>query len=185
MQKDTPVHAAGPTTTVTAGDVVYACDSASGPQIAHVFAETQLFSMQSSGVWLVSWLYSFIAPQAQASDALKILLHALSTFEVNPQWEYRQLMMNGNAGQGAMDDFRKSMDQIRVDYERRSAASQSQFDEMDRAIRGVDLTVDPVDGKQREVWTGTGAPHWVNGLNQIADSVTQPSPDAHRLETVR
>jgi hypothetical protein len=184
MQKDKPVHAAGPTTTVTAGDVVYACDSASGPQFAHVFAETQLFSMQSSGVWLVSWLYSFIAPQAQASDALKILLHALSTLEINPQWEYQQLMMNGNAGQGAMDDFRKNMDQIHVDYERRTAAFQSQFDDMDRAIRGVDLTIDPVDGKQREVWTGTGAPHWVDGLGRITDSVTQPSPDSHRLNTV-
>ena len=75
------------------------------------------------------------------------------------------------------------MSQIHQDYERRSAASQSQFEAMDRAIRGVDLTTDPVDGKQREVWTGTGAPHWVNGLGQIADSVTQPGSEYHILQT--
>ena len=180
MQKTDPVHQGGNGTT-TAGEVVYACDSASGPQIAYVFAETQFIPMQSSGVWLVSWLYSFIAPQAQAADALKITLHSLSTLEIDPQWEYHQLMLNGGAAAGAMDDFHKGMDQIHQDYERRTAASQSQFDQIDRAIRGVDLTTDPVDGKQREVWTGTGAPHWINGLSQITDSVSQPSPDAHRL----
>jgi hypothetical protein len=56
---------------------------------------------------------------------------------------------------------------------------------MDRAIRGVDLTSDPVDGKQREVWTGSGAPHWINALGQIADSVTQPGPSYRKLNTLR
>jgi hypothetical protein len=55
---------------------------------------------------------------------------------------------------------------------------------MDRAIRGVDLTTDPVDGKRREVWTGTGAPYWINGLGQIADSVTQPDPNYRKWDTV-
>lgn len=181
MRKEDPVHQAGPNDTITAGEVVYACDSGSGPQVGYAFAETQYFPMQSSGVWMVSWLYSFIAPQSQAADALKIVLHSLSTLEIDPRWEYRQLMMNGSAGQGAMDDFHKTMDQIHSDYERRTAASQSQFEQIDRAIRGVDLTTDPIDGKQREVWTGTGAPHWINGLGQIADSVSKPSSDSRRL----
>ena len=184
MQKDKPVHT-GANGTTTAGEVTYLCDSASGPQIAYVFAETQFFPMQSSGVWMVSWLYSFIAPQAQAADALRTILHALSTLDINPQWEHGQLMMNGNAGEQAMTDFRNTMAQIHLDYERRFAASQSQFEAMDRAIRGVDLTSDPVDGKQREVWTGSGAPHWINSLGQIADSVTQPGPNYRQLNTLR
>jgi len=185
MQKANPVHQGAANGTTTAGEVVYACDTASGPQLAYVFAETQFIPMQSSGVWLVSWLYSFIAPQAQAADALKIVLHSLSTLEIDPQWEYHQLALNGNAGEGAMDDFRKGMAQIHQDYERRTAASQSLFDQIDRNIRGEDLTTDPVDGKQREVWTGTGAPHWINGLGQIADSVNQPSPNSHKLNNVQ
>ena len=83
-----------------------------------------------------------------------------------------------------MTDFRTSMAQIHLDYERRSAASQSQFEVMDCAIRGVDLTTDPVDGKRRAVWTGAGAPHWINGLGQIADSVTHPGPSYRKLNTV-
>lgn len=185
MQKTNPVHQGAPNATTTAGEVVYACDSASGPQIAYVFAETQYTPMQSSGSWLVSWLYSFIAPQAQAADALKIVLHSLSTLQIDPQWEYHQLVLNGGAAAGAMSDFHKAMDQIHQDYERRTAASQSLFDQIDRNIRGEDLTTDPVDGKQREVWTGTGAPHWINGLGQISDSVNQPSPNSRKLNNVQ
>ena len=179
------VHSEGPNTKTTAGDVVYSCDSADGPQVAYVFAETQFYRMQSSGSWLVTWLYSFIAPQARAQDALKVALQSLSTLTINPQWEYYQLQLNGAAGDAAMGEFRKAMSDIHADYERRSAASQSQFDSMDRAIRGVDLTVDPVDGNQREVSIGTGGAHWINGLEQVVNSPDQPSPDSHRIYNVR
>ena len=75
------------------------------------------------------------------------------------------------------------MAQIQADWQRRSAAMQSQFESMDRVIRGVDLTTDPVDGTQREVWTNTGQPHWINGLDQVVDSPTQPGSNYHRLNT--
>ena len=181
MKQQNTVHSEGPNTKTTAGDVVYSCDSADGPQIAYVFAETQFYRMQSSGSWLVTWLYSFIAPQARAQDALKVALQSLSTLTITPEWEYHQLELNGAAGDAAMSEFKKAMSDIHADYERRSAASQSQFDSMDRAIRGVDLTVDPVDGKQREVSIGTGGAHWINGLEQIVNSPDQPSPDSRRL----
>jgi len=59
-----------------------------------------------------------------------------------------------------MADFKKNMSTIQQDYERRSAGSQSQFDQMDRAIRGVDLTSDPVAGKNARY----GAPAKLTGL---------------------
>ena len=184
MKQQNPVHPAAQNATTTAGDVVYSCDAADGPHVAYVFAETQFYRMQSSGSWLVTWLYSFIAPQNRAQDALKIALQSISTLTINPQWEYHQLQLNGAAGDAAMSEFRKAMSDIHADYERRTAASQSQFDSMDRALRGVDLTSDPVDGRQREVDIGTGGAHWINGLGQIVNSPDQPSPDARRLPTV-
>jgi len=42
MRKVNPVHPSGPYMTTTAGEVVYTCDSSSGPKLAYVFAETQL-----------------------------------------------------------------------------------------------------------------------------------------------
>lgn len=184
MKKADPVHKPAPNTTTTAGEVVYTCDSPSGAQVAYVFAETNLTEMQGTGMWLVTWLYSFIAPQDRANDALKIILHSLGTLEISQQWEYKQLQINAQANGEIMRDFQRNMASIQADYQRRSAASQSQFEAMDRVIRGVDLTTDSVDGKQREVWTGTGSTHWINGLNQVVDSPSQPDPYSHRLNTV-
>jgi len=184
MRKANPVHESGPHMTTTAGEVVYACDSPSGPQVAYVFAETQLTEMQGIGNWGVPWLYSFIAPTDQADEAMKTTLRALASLEVNPQWEYRQLQIDGQANQVIMQDFQRNMAAIHADYERRSAALESQSESWDRIIRGVDLTTDPVDGKQREVAMGTGGSHWINGVGDIITSPTQPGANFRKLNTV-
>lgn len=174
MQKQTPVHSNEGFAATTAGDVVYACESPGGLQIAYVFAETQLTQMQSSGSWSVNWLYSFITPQNQAAQTIKILFHALSTFEIFPDWYRRQLEINRQSSEETMRNFDRNMSAIRGDYERRTAASQSQFDSMDRALRGVDLVTDTVDGKPREVWVGTGGRHWENGMGEVMNAPSQP-----------
>lgn len=183
MEREAPLHQSGRNQMTTAGQVVYRCESSTGVKVAYVFAETQYTQMQGSGAWIVTWLCSFIAPQERAAQTLNAMLHVLSTLAVNPQWEYRQLQMNGGAAQGAMSDFQRSMSSIQQDYQRRTLASQSQFDEMDRALRGVDLTRDPVDGKEREV-VSTGTTHWINGMSDIMDSPTAPGGNVRKLPTV-
>jgi hypothetical protein len=175
MQKQNPVHSSQGFAASTAGDVVYACESSAGTQLAYVFAETQLTTMQSVGNWSVNFLYSFITPQSQGAETVKILYHSLSTFQVSQQWYSRQLQINGQAADTAMRDFEHNMSTIRADYERRTAASQSQFESFDRALRGVDLVSDNIDGKPREVWNGTGGRHWENGMGDVMNAPSQPS----------
>jgi len=182
MERETPIHQNGLNQTTTAGQVLYSCESNAGPLVAYVFAETQFTQMQASGAWMVTWLCSFLAPRARAAETLQTMLHALSTFAISPDWYFRQLQMNGSAAAGAMQDFKRNMSAIQEDYQRRTAASQSQFDQFDRAFRGVDLTTDPVDGKEREVLS-TGTTHWINGLEQIIDSPTAPGGNVRRLPT--
>lgn len=182
MQKQTPVHSNQGFAATTAGDVVYACESPEGMQVAYVFAETQLSQIQSSGSWSVNWLYSVTTPQNQAAQTIKVLFHALSTFEIFPEWYQRQLEINRQSSEGAMRDFERNMSAIRADYERRTAASQSQFDSMDRALRGVDLVTDTVDGKPREVWTGTGGRHWENGMGQVMNAPSQPGGNYQEMK---
>jgi len=184
MRKADPVHQSGPHMTTTAGEVVYTCESPGGPQMAYVFAETQLTEIEGIGNWGVPWLYSFITPGDQAGDAMKTALHALASFAVNPQWEYRQFQINGEANQVIMQDFERNMAAIHADYERRSAAFESQSESWDRIIRGVDLTTDPVDGTKREVAMGTGGAHWINGVGNIITSPAQPGADYRKLNTV-
>ena len=53
---------------------------------------------------------------------------------------------------------------------------------MVRALRAVDLTTDPVDGKQREVWS-TGQTHPINRLTDVVDSPTPPQGNFAKLRT--
>jgi hypothetical protein len=165
----------------TAGEVVYSCETGGGPFGAYVFAETRLVEMQGVGTWNVTWLYSFLAPQDQAGVALQTLIHSMSTFSISQQWEARQMQLTGQVLQVIMKQFQQNLANEHAHFERQQAQSQSLFDGIDRAIRGQDLTTDTVDGTQREVWTGTGAPHWINGLGDIVDSPTQPGSGYHQL----
>jgi len=174
MKKENPVNSTQGFADTEAGDVLYACESSGEMQVAYVFAETQLTMMQGTGVWQVSSLVSFITPHSQTHETLKVLYHALSTFQISQEWYRRQLEINQQASNVAMRDFEHNMATMHTEYERRSAASQSQFDEMDRALRGVDLVTDTVDGKPREVWNGTGGRHWENGMGDVTNAPSQP-----------
>jgi hypothetical protein len=183
MKQETPPLLIQPPETGTAGDVLYSCDSPSGQLVAYVFAQTQLYEANGIGVWYVTVLYSFLAPPDQADTAMKILIHSFASIQANPQWEEMQAQLTGQSVATALGNFKVNMSNIQADFQRRSAAMQSQFESWDRVVRGVDLTTDPVDGSQREVWTGTGAPHWINGLGGVIDSPSQPGPNYHRLIT--
>lgn len=181
MKQADPVHPSEGGGKTTAGDVVYSCAAPGGALAAYVFAETHLTEMQGVGVWNVTWLYSFLTPQDQAGTALQILAHAMSTFTISQQWEARQIQLTGQVSQVVLRQFQQNMATEHAHFERQQAQSQSQFESIDRAIRGVDLTTDSIDGTQREVWTGTGSTHWINGLGDVVDSPSQPSPGSHRL----
>lgn len=175
-KRDVPIEQ-NPQGQTTAGEALYACDTAEGPKIAFVFAETHSFPMPAAGIWMVTYLGSFIAPVKQTGEALQIMLHASSTLTVSDQWEAMQLRLNGAAGNAAYAQFKKNMASEQAHFEQQSAQSQSQAESFDRAMRGVDLTRDPVTGKEREVLSaGPGITHWFNATGQTVNSPTQPGP---------
>ena len=182
MKQVTPVHPS-PNARVTAGEVLYSCDTPSGTKAAYVFAETSLTTMQSVGQWLVTRLYSFIAPESQAPDAMRTILHSIATFEISQKWEAQQLRLNAAAANTAMATFKENTAREHQRFENQQAQFQSQVDGWSRTIRGVDLTTDTVDGTQREVWTGTGATHWINPQGDVVTQPLSPGSQYHRLQT--
>ncbi len=185
QMKQVPAIHQNPQGRVTAGEVLYTCDTAAGPKVAYVFAETQLTYVQSAGQWLVTWLYSFITPEAQAPEAMKTILHSLGTFEINQDWEAAQIRLSGAAADAAYGDFKRNMAVEHDRFTRQSAQFQSQVIGFTRAFRGVDLTTDTVDGTQREVWTGSGGAHWISPLGDVVNSPTSPGAGFHELKTVQ
>ncbi len=183
--KEVPAIHQNPQGRVTAGEVLYTCNTSTGPKAAYVFAETQLTQMGMAGTWMVTWLYSFLTPEDQVPETVKTILHSLATFEISEQWEAQQLRLNGQAGNAAYGQFKQNLAQEHSRFERQSSQFQSQVDGMSRALRGVDLTVDSVDGKQREVWTGSGATHWITPMGDVVTSPTSPVAGSRALKTVQ
>jgi hypothetical protein len=183
MQQLAPVHASAGPQQLTAGEAIYRCDSASGagPMTAYVFAETQLTRIQTSAVWQVTWLYSFLAPEAQAATALQLMLHVMGTFQIDPQWESYQLRLNGQAGDSAYRVFQQTMAQEQEHFQRQEAQSQQQVEAFSRALRGVTLTSDPVDHEQREVWTGPNANYFINPAGTVVNAAASPGSEFHKL----
>jgi len=139
MQQLPVVYASSGAQQVTAGEAIYRCDSVSGagPMTAYVFAETQLTRMQTTAIWQVTWLYSFLAPEEQAATALKLMLHAMSTFQIDQQWERYQLRLNGQAGNSAYHLFQQTMAQEQNHFQHQEAQFQQQVDAFSRALRCV------------------------------------------------
>jgi hypothetical protein len=183
LQKLEPVHpAASAQQQVTAGDALYRCANPGGAALlAYVFAETTLTRVQSEQVWQVSCLYSLVAPQSQGELAFKTMLHVMRTFEIDQQWEARQLRINGAAGDAAWRTFKTTMQLEHSRFQHQEAQSQQTFEGMDRAIRGVTQTTDSVDGTQREVWTGPNANYFINPTGAVVNANTSPGSEYHAL----
>jgi len=181
MRQLSPVHE-NQGQEITAGEVVYRCESSSGPLAGYVFAETQLTRMQTTAIWQVTALYSFLARDDQAANALKTILHAMATFQIDPQWEMYQLRLNGQAAQAAYRGFQQSMAQEHEHFTRQEARFQQQVDGFSRALRGVTLTNDPVGNVKREVWTGPSANYFINPAGVTVNAPTSPGPGFHQLQ---
>jgi hypothetical protein len=183
LQKLDPVHpAASAQQQVTAGDALYRCANPGGAALlAYVFAETTLTRVQSAQVWQVSCLYSLVAPQSQGEFAFRTMLHVMRTFEIDQQWEARQLRINGAAGDAAWRTFKTTLQLEHARFQHQETQSQQTFEGMDRAIRGVTQTTDAVDGTQREVWTGPNANYFINPTGTVVNANTSPGSEYHAL----
>jgi hypothetical protein len=178
-----PVHQ-DPGADNTAGEALYGCNGAAGGRaIAYVFAETQLTHMQSSAIWQVTWLYSFIAPEPQLQLAVRTLLHTLRSFQLSPQWESYQLRLNGAAGEAAYRAYQQAVAQEHARFERQEAQFQQQVDDFSRELRGVTLTTDPVDHTVREVWSGPHAGYFINPVGTVVNADSSPGGDYRRQQT--
>jgi len=180
MRQVAPVHE-GSGQEITAGEALYRCESASGPLAGYVFAETQLTRIQTSAIWQVTALYSFLAREDQAANALKTILHSLATFQIEPQWEMNQLRLNGQAAQNAYRGFQQAMAQEHERFTRQETQFQQQVDGFSRALRGVTLTNDPVGNVKREVWTGASANYFINPAGTVVNAPRSPGPGFHEL----
>ena len=175
----------------SAGQIAWRCETADGPRV--VFAYTR--TAEANGIWQVPAILSFMAPQEKSALARGILLDMVRTFHLNPEWIERQKQLDAEGlsyqrmrQQGRIQAIQQQVQQ----FEAQMQAMQNQVNSFERhqaaqvegftnALNGITPTTDPLTGEQRDVWTGTKANYWVNGLGQVVNSTNAPSADFRQL----
>ncbi len=181
--------------TGSAGQIAWHCKTPNGPRVAFVYTQTA----QANGIWQVPILLSFLAPPEKVELARSIILEMAGSFHLNPAWiehqkqmdaeglEYQRIRQQGRveAIQQQVRQFEAQMQAIQNQvnaFERHQAAQGDQVRDFTNALIGVTPTTDPLTGEQRDVWTGTKANYWVNGLGQVVNSTDAPAAGWRQLQ---
>ncbi|HEY4838399.1 MAG TPA: hypothetical protein VIH72_07330 [Candidatus Acidoferrales bacterium] len=187
-----PIEPAGgnnsPTKT-SDGEATYSCAGSQGARIAYVFSQTA----PAGGLWQVTNLVSYVAPDADVAATRSIIEHAEKTFVLSPAWiqkqkqldeqalvyqrERQQARMRQLSEQVAQFEAKMQAMQSQVNqFERGQAQRQSQFQAFDNVINGVTPTVDPF-GNEHDVSTGAKSSYWRNpATGETVNADKSPGP---------
>jgi hypothetical protein len=188
----TPLDGIG---TTSIGQIAWRCQSAGGPRV--VFAYTR--TVEGNGLWQAPAIVSFIAPPEKSALARSVAFEMANSFHLNPEWIERQKQMDAEGlqyqrlrQQGRIHVIQQQVRQFEAQmqamqnqvnaFERHQAMEGGQVTQFDNALVGVTPTTDPLTGEQRDVWTGTRANYWVNGLGQVLNSNDAPAAGWRQLQ---
>lgn len=171
-------------TTTTAGEIVYRCVQNGQEKVAYVYAETSLYQANGVANWMMSSLETFLSSKDLAASAYKLVFQSASTFAENPQWHLRQAQITAANAAAALKSFNVTMQQTQARYQQWSSSMARQGQNFSDALNGRTLTVDPQTGQQREVWTGTGATRWIDGVGNVVSSNLSPGASFHALQDI-
>lgn len=179
----------------SAGQIAWRCEAADGSRV--VFAYTR--TVQGNGIWQVPTIVSFMAPPEQSALARSIALQMVRSFHLSPEWierqkqmdaegmQYQRLRQQGRvqAIQQQVRQFEAQMhamqDQVNA-FERHQSAQAAQVEGFTNVLNGITPTTDPLTGEHRDVWTGTKANYWANGLGQVVNATDAPGAGWHQLQ---
>jgi hypothetical protein len=172
-------------TQASEGEATFAC----GDRTAYVYAQTALMG----GLWQVSSLASYVAPEAQVPLARSIIQHSAKSFQLSPAWIQKQNQLDQDAlvyqrqrQQARMQalsaqvrQFEAQMQGMRnqvAAFERGQAQRNAQFEAMDHVISGITPATDPY-GNTVSVFNGPHSRYWYNpGTGQKVNSDSSPGP---------
>lgn len=194
MQDYLPADVA--TKQTSTGQIAYRCNTKQGVEIAFAYVRTSLYGQ----LWQVPALISFMAPPDKVIMARNIALHCARSFHLNAAWIEYQKQMDAQGLQYQRARQQQRLDQMSQQVQRFEAKMRStqnqveafrrqqngrseQVESFTQALRGVTPTVDPMAGEAREVWTSPKIQYWVNGLGDVVNSNSRPSPSWHQLQT--
>jgi hypothetical protein len=175
---------------ITAGDVSFTCSLSGRPVVGKFVVGTIVPAPGRAPLWYVYRIYGYIAPAERKDDAEKVMLQAVQTWQIDPQWQAREnqtanaavqqdnmrsQQIQSQAMAAIRKDQQETSDIITKGYEQR----QQVYDEISRkrenAILGEVDVVDPETGTQYKVDNYSDY-HWMNNEGYHAGTQTDTSP---------
>ena len=169
------------------GEATYGCGGSQGQRTAYVFRPNP----PMGGLWQVSILASYVAPEAQVALARDITIRAINSFQLSPEWIQKQNQLDQEAldyqrqrQQARMQAISLQMAQFEMrmqamrnqvaSFERGQAQRQSQFQAFDNVISGITPTTDPY-GNTVNVFNGPKSNYYRNpGTGEIRNADRSP-----------
>jgi hypothetical protein len=150
--------------TTAAGEALFRCVANGQELAAYVWAETTLTGSNFSEIrnWAVTGLTSFIAPRAQAAQALAMLDHAARSLTLNPEWIARQAALSRQSTALVLKQAQENMAAQQQRFERMDAERHRQSMQMDDIINGVEWTADAATGQHHEAPLGPNPNYFYN-----------------------
>src|SRR5450755_1257392 len=172
-----------------AGEALFRCVANGQELAAYVWAETTLTTSNFSVIrnWGVTGLVSFLAPRAEASQALRMLDHSARSFTLNPKWTARQAALSRQSTALVLEQTRQNVAAQQQRFERMDAERHRQSMQMDDIINGVQWTVDPATGQHHEAPLGPNPNYFYNpNTGASVNSTLRPGDpfDWHNLTAV-
>lgn len=158
----------------TAAEVSFTCQGEGQPFIGYLFVLNYATPPSYVGrMWHVHTLYGFIARAERAREADAVLSHAISTFEVNPQWYGAERQAETQTAE-QFRQFREYSTQLQQQTQAERWASWDRIAEQRGDIlTGQTRVVDPESGRAYKVQSGSNY-YWVDPNREVIAGTDQP-----------
>ena len=158
----------------TAGEVVFTCESGTGPMIGYLFVVTMMTVAPGvANMWNVQRLEGFLAAADRATQADAVLQRMLATSQINLQW----WMAERGATQSLYNEYRRGQEyaaELQRQTQAERWASWDRISEQRRdALGGQTRVVDPQSGQAFKVQSGSSY-YWIDPVRNVIAGTDLP-----------
>lgn len=176
--------AGGITMRMTTGEVAFTCARGGRPMSGYYFAGTLLTTVPGTGaLWHVEMLHGYLAPSDRVAEAQTVLDHGLRTFRFDPSWWSMQQNLTGQTSRIVSETNEQITQGISDSYWNRQGVMDEISRRRSNAILGVEDVVDPVDGREIKVESGSNY-YWIDHRGTIVGTDTYTKPDIDFRELI-
>jgi hypothetical protein len=158
---------------VTAGEVVFTCQSGGRPFVGYLFAETSRTVYQGLGnIWNAK-VNGFIAPAGRATQADAVLQRIQASFRMNPQWWAAEVGTDERILKNFQDYRAFSANLQQQTQNERWASLDIRTEQTGDILRGQTRVVDPESGQAYKV-EHTSNYYWVDTKHDVIAGTNIP-----------